>query len=135
MSGPWRRWGGRAIGLGLTGFGLYIVAPSVVSLLGQWPDLRAVRPFWFVLVALIEAAAWVCLWFLVITVLPGAHFRTVASAQLAGNAVGFTLPGGAATGSVVQGSMLVRAGQLPGTVAAALGSVGLLTTGMLLALP
>ncbi len=135
MTGPLRRWGGRAVGLGLTAFGLYIVAPSVVSLLGQWPDLRVVRPLWFVLVAVLEMGAWVCLWFLVATVLPGAHFRTVASAQLAGNAAGFTLPGGAATGSVIQGTMLVRAGQVPGTVGAALGSVGLLTTGMLLALP
>ena len=31
--------------------------------------------------------------------------------------------------------MLVRAGQAPGAVAAAMGSIGLLTTGMLLALP
>ena len=45
------------------------------------------------------------------------------------------LPGGSATGSVIQASVLVRAGNGAGQVAAALGSVGLLTTGMLLTLP
>ena len=135
MTGPLRRWGGRAVGLAVTAVGLYVVAPSVVTFLGQWPQLRDVRPVWFLVVVVLEVGAWVCLWFLVGLVLPGIRLRVRASAQLAGNAAGFTLPGGAATGSVVQGSMFVREGQAPGTVAAALGSVGLLTTGMLLALP
>ncbi len=135
MTGPLRRWGVRAVGLAVTGFGLYIVAPSVLTLLGDWPQLRDVRPFWFVILIVLELGSWACLWFLVALVLPGTHWPTLASAQLAGNAAGFTLPGGAATGSVVQGSMLVKAGHTPGAVAAGLGSVGLLTTGMLLALP
>lgn len=130
-----RRWSGRALGLLVTGVGVYVVAPSVVALLGEWPQLRTVRPVWFVVLVLLEAASWVSLWFLARITLPGLSWSTAGSSQLAGNAAGRVLPGGAAAGSVVQASMLVRAGQAPGAVAAAMGSIGLLTTGMLLALP
>ncbi|MET0999873.1 MAG: lysylphosphatidylglycerol synthase transmembrane domain-containing protein [Marmoricola sp.] len=130
-----RRWGGRAIGLTITGVGLYIVAPSVVALLDDWPKLERVRPPWFVLLVLLEAGSMAALWFLVRMTLPTTRWFTVASSQLAGNAASRILPGGNATGSVVQAGMLVRAGQATGAVAAAMGSIGLLTTGMLLALP
>jgi uncharacterized protein (TIRG00374 family) len=130
-----RRWSGRALGLLVTGVGLYVVAPSVVALFGQWPELRTVRPAWFAVLVLLEAGSWVSLWFLARITLPGVSWSTAGSSQLAGNAAGRVLPGGAAAGSVVQASMLVRAGQAPGAVAAAMGSIGLLTTGMLLALP
>lgn len=130
-----RRWGGRAVGLLVTGIGLYVVAPSVVALLGEWPQLRDVRPLWFVVLVVLMLGCWSCLWVLVRTLLPGTPWTTVGSAQLAGLATGCVLPGGAATGTVVQASMLVRAGHETGKVAASLGSVGLLTTGTLLALP
>jgi uncharacterized protein (TIRG00374 family) len=67
--------------------------------------------------------------------LPATPWQAVASGQLAGLAATCTMPGGSATGSVVQGSVLVRAGNNAGQVAGALGSVGLLNAGMLLALP
>ena len=135
MSGPLRRWGGRAVALTVTGIGLYVVAPGLITLLDQWPDLRVVRPGWFLLVGLLEVSSWVSLWILDAIVLPQVRWQTIASSQLAGNAASCVLPGGSATGSVIQAQMLVRAGQQGGTVAGALGSVGLLTTGMLLALP
>ena len=130
-----RRWGPRAVGLLVTGVGLYVVAPSVVALLGQWPELRDVRPAWFVILAVLEVGAWSCLWILVHMLLPRTPWPAVGSAQLAGLSSSCVLPGGSATGSVIQASVLVRAGNAPGQVAAALGSVGLLTTGMLLTLP
>jgi uncharacterized membrane protein YbhN (UPF0104 family) len=130
-----RRWGPRAVGLLVTAVGLYVVTPSVVALLGQWPQLRGVRGEWFVILVALELCAWACLWVLVRTLLPQTRWRAVGSAQLAGLAATCTLPGGSATGSVVQASVLVRAGNPRGHVAAALGSVGLLTTGTLLALP
>jgi uncharacterized protein (TIRG00374 family) len=135
VNGPLRRWGGRAVALVITGIGLYVVAPGLITLLGQWPDLRVVRPGWFVLVALLQLCSWVSLWILVALVLPEVRWHTIASSQLAGNAASCVLPGGSATGSVIQASMLVRAGQPGATVAGALGTIGLLTTGMLLALP
>ena len=130
-----RRWGWRAIGLTVTGVGLYVVAPSLVSLLDQWPDLERVRPFWFVFLVVLEAGSMAALWFLVRITLPSTSWLVASSSQLAGNAAGKVLPGGNATGSVVQASMMVRGGQSTGAVGAAMGSIGLLTTGMLLALP
>jgi uncharacterized protein (TIRG00374 family) len=130
-----RRWGPRAVGLLVTAFGLYVVAPSVVALLGLWPQLRDVRAEWFVILFVLEVSCWMCLWVLVHMLLPATPWSTVGSAQLAGLASSCVLPGGSATGSVIQASVLVRAGNATTRVAAALGSVGLLTTGMLLALP
>ena len=135
VSNVLRRWGPRAVGLLVTALGLYVVAPSVVALLGEWPQLRDVQGEWFAILLALELGAWVCLWVLVRTLLPTTPWRAVASAQLAGLAATCTMPGGSATGSLVQASVLVRAGNTGGRVAAALGSVGLLTTGMLLALP
>ena len=40
--------GGRAVGLTITGVGLYIVLPSLLSIFGSWPRLRDVDPVWFV---------------------------------------------------------------------------------------
>src|SRR4051794_5464201 len=105
-----RRWGPRAIGLLVTGLGLYVVAPSVVALLGQWPQLRDVKPAWFALLFLLEASAWMCLWVPVHMLLPGTPWRAVGSAQMAGLASSCVLPGGSASGSVIQASVLVRAG-------------------------
>ena len=46
-----RRWGGRAVGLAITGVGLYIVAPSLLSLFGTWPRLADIEPWWFPVLA------------------------------------------------------------------------------------
>ena len=191
MPGPVVRWGTRSLALALTGVGLYVVAPSVLELLGAWPELEVVRPWWFVVLGAQELASFACLWWLTRMALarprhrraghPGqeeagqddvgqdaavqdhhsapagagvpstashasAH-RTaasrashprwfdVASAQLAGNAASRVLPGGAASGSVVQARLLVRSGSPTPAVASALTAVGLLSTGVLLSLP
>ena len=130
-----RAWGWRAVGLTVTGVGLYVVAPSLISVLDQWPDLQRVRPLWFVFLVLLQAGSMAALWFLLRITLPTTPWFVNASSQLAGNAAAKVLPGGNAAGSVVQASMLVRGGQPGRAVATAMGSMGLLTTGMLLALP
>ena len=38
-----RRWGGRVVGLLVTAAGLYVVAPSLLSLFDAWPSLGDVR--------------------------------------------------------------------------------------------
>lgn len=130
-----RRWGGRAAGLIVTAAGLYIVAPSLLTLFNAWPSLGDVRPFWFVLVATLEAVSFGCLWLLLRIALPGSRWLDVATSQLAGNAASRIIPGGPASGGVVQGRMLIRSGHGAGTVGAVLSATGLLTTGVLLALP
>jgi uncharacterized membrane protein YbhN (UPF0104 family) len=135
-----RRWGLRAVGVVVTGIGLYVVAPSLAGLLDAWPRLEGVRPSWFAVLAGLEVASFVALWWLTGIALtqparPHARWRDVASAQLAGNAASRVLPGGAATGGLVQGRMLVAGGHPGSRVASALTAVGVLTTGVLLTLP
>ena len=142
-----RRWGPRGIALALTGTGLYVVAPSLLAMLGAWPQLETVRPGWFVLLAALEAGSFASLWVLTHVALsqprharrtgePAAPARMtpahagprrrrarslrwtdVAGAQLVGNAASRVLPGGAATGTVVQARVLVSRGQ-PAALAA-----------------
>ncbi|HEX5861684.1 MAG TPA: lysylphosphatidylglycerol synthase transmembrane domain-containing protein [Nocardioides sp.] len=142
-----RRWGGRAVALTVTGIGLYVVAPSLLTLFGAWPRLRDVQPWWFVVLVALEACSMAALWWLTRIALapaqqsaaaahpPPLGWGTVATAQLAGNAASKVVPGGPAAGGVVQARLLVRAGQSPAVVASALTAVGLLTTGVLLLLP
>jgi len=130
-----RRWGGRVVGLLVTAAGLYVVAPSLLSLFDAWPSLGDVRPFWFVIVATLEALSFGSLWLLLRIAMPGSRWLDVATSQLAGNAASRIIPGGAASGGVVQGRMLIQSGHSPGTVGAVLSATGLLTTGMLLVLP
>jgi hypothetical protein len=119
-----RRWGGRAVALTVTGVGLYIVAPSLLTLFGAWPRLRDVQPWWFVVLVALEACSMAALWWLTRLALnPDAqpvatHGRpvgwgTIATAQLAGNAASKVVPGGPAAGGVVQAKVLIRAGQPP----------------------
>ena len=143
-----RRWGGRAIALAVTGVGLYVVAPGLLSLFGSWPRLAEVQLRWFVLLALLQTASFASLWWLTRLALephPGdgddagevrrVGWGTVASAQLAGSAASKVVPGGAATGGAVQGKLLIQAGQPGAAVASALAGVALITTAVLLLLP
>jgi uncharacterized membrane protein YbhN (UPF0104 family) len=138
------RWGVRSIALLVTAIGVYVVAPSLVSLFDAWPSLGDVRPAWFVFLTLLEAASLACLWWLTRLSLrprgspapqPHVGWGDVIAAQLAGNAASRVLPGGGATGGVVQANLLVRSGEPVGSAASALGAIGLLTTGVLLCLP
>ena len=144
-----RRWGGRAVMLAVTGIGLYVVAPSLLSAFGAWPQLAEVRLRWFTILVLLEAASLASLWWLTRLALEPhrgddadqesdalpVSWGTVATAQLAGTAASRVIPGGAATGGVVQGKLLIQAGEPPAVVASGLAGVGLITTAVLLLLP
>ena len=135
--------------LTVTGIGLYVVAPSLLSAFGAWPQLAEVRLRWFVLLAVLEAGSFAALWWLTRLALEphvdaqevdedGASrvgWGTVATAQLAGSAASKVVPGGAATGGVVQARLLIQAGEPAAAVASALTGVGLITTAVLLLLP
>ena len=121
--------------LGVTAVSLYLVAPSLLTVLDAWPQLGDVQPWWFAVVLLLQAASFASLWGLLRIALRNSTWPEVASSQLASNAASRIIPGGAATGSVVQATMLVRSGHRPAEVGGALGATGLLTTGMLMTLP
>ena len=151
-----RRWGGRAVGLAVTGIGLYVVAPSLLTMFGAWPQLADVNLRWFAVLAALETCSFAALWWLARIALtsvpiaaPGAAgpaggrrevgprpgWGTTAAAQLAGNAASKVVPGGAAMGGVVQGKVLISAGQPATIVASGLTAVNLLSAAVLLLLP
>ena len=146
-----RRWGGRAVGLAVTGIGLYVVAPSLLTMFGAWPRLADVELRWFAILAALEICSFAALWWLAriaLTPVSVPHratdpsgpagrpsWGTTAAAQLAGNAASKVVPGGAATGSVVQGKVLISAGQPANGVASGLTAVNLLSAAVLLLLP
>lgn len=130
-----RRLWSRAAALVVCAVGLYVVAPSLLTLFGAWPQLGDVQPWWFAVVVLLEGLSFASLWLLLRIALPGSAWLDVATSQLAGNSATRVIPGGAAAGAVVQGRMLIRSGHRPATVGAVLSATGLLTTGVLLALP
>ena len=149
------RWGGRAVGLTITGVGLYVVAPSLVTMFAAWPQLAQVDAPWFFVLAGLQLGRLVSLWWLtklaltpdrgVAAQLPGddAHdaiaprvgWGTTATAQLAGSAAAKVLPGGGAAGGMVQAKVLIDAGQPPTAVASGLTAIGLLNNAVLFLLP
>jgi putative heme transporter len=133
-SAAWR-YTKRGLALAVTGVSLYLVAPSLLTLFDAWPELGHVRPWWFAVVVILESCSFVSLWLLLRIALQTRTWFDIASSQLASNAASRIIPGGAASGSVIQASMLVGAGYRPAVVGSALGAAGLLTTGMLMALP
>ena len=152
-----RRWGGRAIGLTITGVGLYLVVPSLLTMFAAWPQLAQVDVPWFFVLAGLQLGRLVTLWWLTKLALaptrptdaqPGPHdghdshesaprlgWRTTATAQLAGSAAAKILPGGGAAGGVIQAKVLIDDGQPPSAVASGLTAIGLLNNAVLFLLP
>ncbi len=141
-----RRWGGRAVGLTITGIGLYVVAPSLLTMFQAWPELARVDVPWFFVLAGLQLGRLVSLWWLTKLALAPAYaaaddavphlgWGTTATAQLAGSAAAKVLPGGGATGGVVQAKVLIDAGQPGRSVASGLTAIGLLNNAVLFLLP
>lgn len=132
-----KRWGGRAVGLTITAIGLYIVAPSLITMFASWPQLATVDVPWFLVLAFLQVGRLVSLWWLTRLALapdrPG--WGTTATAQLAGSAAAKVLPGGGATGGVIQAKILIDDGQEPRSVASGLGAIALLNNAVLFLLP
>ncbi|PJJ56695.1 hypothetical protein CLV56_0906 [Mumia flava] len=138
-----RRWGARTVWLAITAIGLYVVAPGLLTMFGAWPRLATVEPQWFVILAVLELLSFAALWWLTRIALapsetaphPRLGWGVAATGQLAGNAASKVIPGGAATGAVVQGKVLIAAGQPGGAVASGLTASNLLSSAVLLLLP
>ncbi len=127
----WRR----AVALVAAGLALHVVAPGLIALAGALPQLRRIRPQWFLLMAAAELGSLGGAWALMRVATPGLGWRTAAASQLAGNAVSRVLPGGAAVGSAVTYRIWARSGVLPGPAASGLVVTSIVSTLTLLALP
>lgn len=125
----------RAIGIALAGIILYLVAPSVLAVLHSWPRLATLNPVWFIPAVIAEGAHFACTFALQRIALRTRAWFAVITAQLAGNAISLTVPGGAAAGAAVQFRMLGTAGMDPTESVAGLTAFSFLGIGGLLALP
>ncbi|HJW75833.1 MAG TPA: flippase-like domain-containing protein [Thermoleophilia bacterium] len=125
----------RVVFLLITGVALYFVWPKIVLLFSQVPELRTITWFWFVIIALFEAASFACYWGLMRVAVGEKSWFVIATTQLSSNAFSRIVPGGAASGGSVSYQMLTRVGLPPARVLTALTATGLISSAVLMALP
>ncbi len=118
----------RIVGLVVAAVGLYFVWPALVKVFGSVDELSKIHPIWFVAMALLELASFVCVWLLIGLSTSTKDWLLIATAQLVANAVSSVVPGGAAAGGPLQFSYMVRGGEEPGRTASGLTAASLLTT-------
>jgi uncharacterized protein (TIRG00374 family) len=119
----------------ITGVSLYLVAPSVLEVLGSWQDVEKLAPGWLVAMVVAEALAMGSLWILQRLAIRTERWAAVVNSQLAGNALAKVAPGGGAVGAALQYRMLVDAGVRGPSVVSGLTAANLLTFAVVLAMP
>jgi len=125
----------RSLAIAFTGIVLYLVAPSVLAVFHAWPRLATLNFLWFIPAILAEGIHFACTFSLQRIALRTKNWFAVITAQLAGNAISLTVPGGAAAGAAVQFRMLGTAGMDPTESVSGLTAFSFLGIGGLLALP
>jgi uncharacterized protein (TIRG00374 family) len=125
----------RAIALGLTALVLYGVAPAIGEVLGAWPKVADLKPWWLAVMLLFEAASCWCLWELQALSIGTKDMKAVATSQLAGGALGRVIPGGAATAAATQYNMLNASDVPRGAIATGLAAATVLQIAALCVLP
>ena len=123
------------IWLTITGISLYLVAPSLLDVLGSWRDVTRLEPIWLPVMLVLQTASFACLWDLQRVALHGAPWGPVIASQLAGNALAKVAPGGGAVGATLQYRMLVEAGVRRAEAVSGITAVNLLVFGVVLGLP
>jgi uncharacterized protein (TIRG00374 family) len=121
--------------LAVTAICLYLLAPSLLRVFGSVQNLARVNPLWFPLILGLQAASFVCIWYLLRIALQTRKWFVVATSQLAGNAFSRLVPAGAAAGVAMQYRMLADAGIATARAASSLTAVSLLTLAVVLSLP
>jgi uncharacterized protein (TIRG00374 family) len=132
---PRRKWIRTGIWLGVTAISLYVVAPSLLDLLDSWRKLTTIQPWWFLGLAVCQAASLACLWLLQRLALRPVALPPVITSQLAGNALSKIAPGGGAVGAALQYRMLVQVGVDRERAVGGLTVVNLLVFAAVLSLP
>ncbi|MCJ7437459.1 MAG: flippase-like domain-containing protein [Acidimicrobiia bacterium] len=130
------RWSvGRVLLLVVTGFSLYLFAPSIAEVFEAWDKLGEVHPATIPVLLACEIGSFVCVWILQRIALRTHGWFVVATTQLAGNAFNRITPGGGTTGTALQATMLTDAGFDGAKAAAALTAQSLLITAAVIVMP
>lgn len=125
----------RAAALGLTALVLYGVAPAIGEVLGAWPQVAELKPWWLAGMLIAEALSCWFLWELQALSIGTKDMTAVATSQLAGGALGRVIPGGAATAAATQYNMLNAADVPRGAIATGLAAATVLQIAALCVLP
>jgi uncharacterized protein (TIRG00374 family) len=125
----------RAAALAIAALVLYGVAPAVGEVLGAWPKVANLKPWWLAGMVLAEVASCWCLWELQALSIGTKDTVSVSTSQLAGGALGRVIPGGAATAAATQYNMLNAADVPRGAVATGLAAATVLQIAGLCVLP
>ncbi len=124
-----------AFWLTLCGVSLYLVGPTVLDTLSEADQVRGIAPGWLAAMAALQLLSNACLWDLQRIALHTRDMTSVATSQLAGNALAKAAPGGGAMGAALQYRMLVQSGLPRAASASALTATNLLVFAAVLALP
>lgn len=116
-------------------FAFYGLAPRLLDMWDQVPQLRTVSIYWFVAILLCEVGSYACAWKLTRVALPSVSWFVAATSQLTSNAVAKVVPGGAAIGAATGFRMLSVSGIDRGSAGAALTATAIISNGVLLCLP
>ena len=121
-----------AVAAGIT---IYLVFPSLTEVFISWPELASLQPVWFAVAVVAQVAHFTCTIALQRIALRTKAWYSVATSQLAGNAISLVVPGGAAVGAATQFRMLEASGNDAATAVGGLTAFSLLGVAGLLALP
>ena len=124
-----------ALWLGVTAVSLYLVAPSVLEVLGSWDDVERLAPGWLAAMVVAQVGALACLWALQRLAIHVGGWSAIVTSQLAGNALAKVAPGGGALGAALQYRMLVASGVRAPAAVAGLTAANLLVLAAVLAMP
>jgi uncharacterized protein (TIRG00374 family) len=114
---------------------LYFLAPSIGDVFSAWNRLGEVHTAWLVPAVLCAVGSFACVWVVQAIALGTRAWFAVITTQLAGNAFNKITPGGGATGTALQVSMLTSAGFDAAHAGTALTVQSALSTASLVALP
>jgi uncharacterized protein (TIRG00374 family) len=132
---PWRSVAKKSAMVVVAGITIYLVFPSLAEVFSSFPKLTSLDAIWFVLAVIFQVAQFACTIALQRIALQTKAWFSVATSQLAGNAISLVVPGGAAFGAATQFRMLTASGNDTATAVGGLTAFSLLGIGGLLALP
>lgn len=125
----------RIAGLVVCALVLYGVAPAVLNVLGAWPQVVSIEPYWFAAMIAAQVASWAGMWLLQRLAVDARSWWPIVTSNLASGALGRVVPGGAAAAGALQFRMLVQAGIPPSLAGLGIGVASIVLLVALTALP